>query len=215
MLSPVEQDRFLALELPDNKKAEWLFGRAVAKDAVRMLQRKRHGERHFMADIEILDDELGRPVAQARGQQRPDDYPRVSTARAVGHIAAIAATTPYVGIEIDNVKPREDDFEETAFDEVERKLLDRADNRDEWIARFWCAKEAIGKALRHERAAGPRSVVVRGCDASGAVDVLLSTELASRFSDLRDVLLRVTTRREEDLVVATTVCEAVPAGLKT
>ena len=38
MLSPAEFEEFKALRKPDDKKAQWLFGRAAAKDAVRRVK---------------------------------------------------------------------------------------------------------------------------------------------------------------------------------
>jgi phosphopantetheinyl transferase len=208
MLSPAELEDFQALRKPDDKKAEWLFGRAAAKDAVRILQRARHGERPFMADVEIFNDQFGRPLARPRGRERPQDYPHVSIAHAAGHVAALAATTPYVGIDIERVIPREAGFEEIAFNDAERRLLDRVENRDEWIARFWCAKEAVGKALGRGLLGGPRGLTVSGADAgSGLVEVTLEAPLAEEFPQWQGVPLVVTTGEEEGLAVATTLCE--------
>ncbi len=196
---------------PGDKIAQWLFGRAAAKDAVRILQRQRHGERPFMADVEIRADDHGRPVASPRGGKRPDDYPHVSIAHTAGHIAAIAAVGPRVGIDVELVAPREAGFEQIAFDDAERRLLADFADRDEWIARFWCAKEAVGKALGRGMLGGPHGLAVHGANAeTGAVEVTLGASLAEEFPELRGVPVSVTTRRENDLVVATTLCE--PAG---
>jgi malonyl CoA-acyl carrier protein transacylase/phosphopantetheinyl transferase len=211
MLSSAELKHFLALDRPANKKAEWLFGRAAAKDAIRILQRKRHGERPFMADVEIFADDFGRPVARPRGRKRPEDYPHVSIAHAAGHIVALAAASPHVGIDIESIVSREAGFEDIAFDESERGLLDEFADRDEWIARFWCAKEAVGKALGRGLLGGPRGLIVRAADAaSGLIEVELGNSLAEEFPALREVRVNAMTWREDDLVVATTLCEPVP-----
>ena len=211
MLSPAELKHFLALDRPADKKAQWLFGRAAAKDAVRILQRKRHGERPFMADVEIFADDFGRPVARPRGRERPPEFPQVSIAHAAGHIVALAAVAPQVGIDIESVVPREAGFVEIAFEESERRLLDQLASRDEWIARFWCAKEAVGKALGRGLLGGPRGLIVRAADAaSGLIEVELGSHLTEEFPALAGVPLNVSTRREDDLVVATTLCEPVP-----
>ena len=213
MLSPAELDLFLALERPEEKKADWLFGRAAAKDAVRILVRKRDGERPFMADVEIFNDKQGRPLASPRGAQRPHGYPQVSIAHTTGHIAALASVTPYAGIDIEVVELREAGFVDVAFDDRERELLAAIDDRDEWITRFWCAKEAVGKALGRGLDGNPRSLAVRGYDfESGAVEVVLGTKLAEEFAELKDSLLAVSTRRDEELIVATTICQPIGAS---
>jgi malonyl CoA-acyl carrier protein transacylase/phosphopantetheinyl transferase len=211
MLSPAELEQFLALRRPDDKKAEWLFGRAAAKDAVRLLQRKRHGERPFMADVEILSDQSGRPAARPRGQQLPADYPIVSIAHAAGHVAAIASTTRRIGIDIEPVVPRDAGFEAIAFDDQERELLAGLPDRNEWIARFWCAKEAVGKALGCGLAGGPRTLAVHGASPdSGRIEVALGDALAQEFSEFRNSLIHVLTWREADLVAAATFGEPAP-----
>jgi phosphopantetheinyl transferase len=208
MLSPGEFEDFKALRKPDDKKAEWLFGRAAAKDAIRILQRKLHGERPFMADVEIFNDEFGRPVARPRGRERPEDYPHVSIAHTAGHVAALASTTPYVGIDIERVIRREPGFEEIAFDEAERRLLDGFEDRDQWIARFWCAKEAVGKALGRGLLGGPRGLTVTGAEGeSGLVEVTLGAPLTEEFPQRQGVPLVVTTYEEHGLAVATTLCQ--------
>jgi phosphopantetheinyl transferase len=208
MLSPAELEDFKVLQRPDDKKAQWLFGRAAAKDAVRTLQRKRHGERPFMADVEIFNDELGRPSARPRGRERPENYPHVSIAHTAGHVAALAASKPHVGIDVECVVPRKPGFEEIAFDDAERRLLDSFENRDQWIARFWCAKEAVGKALGRGLLGGPRGLIVTGADGeSGLVEVSLGAPLAEEFPQWQGVPLAVTTYEENGLAVATTLCD--------
>jgi phosphopantetheinyl transferase (holo-ACP synthase) len=226
-LSPKEQAAFKALTRPDDKKAEWLFGRFAAKDAMRMLMRQMTGERPFMADIEIESDQRGRPIASPRGTLRPDDYPNVSIAHTAGLVAAIAADAPHVGIDVERVVPRDAGFLKIAFSEDERRMLDmHGDDLDEAIARFWCAKEAVGKALGCGLGGAPQNLAVvyeqpppgkvdervgpeRAADdpPSGRVDVRLGPELAAELPDWADADLIVTTRRDGPYVVATTLCE--------
>ena len=67
-----------------------------------------------------------------------------------------------VGIDVEPIVPRSPGFEATAFLPGERGLLDRvaAEDRAEWMARFWCAKEAMAKATGHGFVDGPSSVEV-------------------------------------------------------
>ena len=208
-LSHDEQRLFENLERPDDKKAEWLFGRFCAKDAVRSLLRKRTGERPFMADIEIETDPYGRPVARPRDQERAEDYPNVSISHTDELVVALAAIAPRVGIDVERVAPRGEGFQRIALDESERALLDVfGEDRDEGIARFWCAKESVGKALGRGLDGGPRNLVVTGVDqATGVVRVRLGPQLAAAFPDLDGAQLLAYTKREEEYVVATTLCE--------
>jgi phosphopantetheinyl transferase (holo-ACP synthase) len=212
-LTPAELQYFRGLKGPEPKLSEWLFGRIAAKDAVRMLWWQRHGERLFPADIEIQTDAHGRPVARRRGATAGEALPAVSLAHTDGLAIGLAAFGPHVGLDVERIKPRGDGFEEIAFDDAERRLLDGfGPARDEGIARFWCAKEAVAKALGRGLIEGPRSLSVRGVDlATGRTGVVLGPALADAFPELRGILLTAWTLREKDLVVASTFCERDPA----
>jgi phosphopantetheinyl transferase len=164
-----------------------------------------------MADVEILSDQSGRPGARPRGRRSPADYPIVSIAHAAGHVAAIASTTRRLGIDIEPVAPHDAGFETVAFDDQEREFLASLPDRNEWIARFWCAKEAVGKALGCGLAGGPRTLAVRGASpVSGQIEVALGDSLADEFSEFRGSAIRVLSWREGDLVAAATFGDAAP-----
>jgi phosphopantetheinyl transferase len=211
-LSPAELAHFGQLKLPDRKRAEWLFGRIAAKDAVRLLWWTRERERLFPADIEIEPDAHGRPVAVFRDRGRLLEFPNVSISHSAGVSMALAAHVPCVGIDIEKVVPREKGFDEVAFDENERRLLDQfRPRRDEALTRLWCAKEAVAKALGRGLVDGPRSLAVRRIDANcGTAGVALGRRLAAEFPQFDNCLLQVHTFLDDDFVVATTLCERLP-----
>src|SRR5699024_7776995 len=66
ILSRGERESWRELAGNDRRRAEWLRGRAAAKDAVRALLRRRDRRDVYPADIEILRGERGEPHAQAR-----------------------------------------------------------------------------------------------------------------------------------------------------
>ena len=207
MLSPREMETYRAMADRPKRRFEWLFGRAAAKDAVRILWRKMTGERLFMADVEILSDENGRPYAVSRDAGDDRDFPSVAISHTQGLIAAVASKSPLVGVDVERVAPREESFEKVAFDEQERKLLDPAPgDRGGWIARFWCAKEAAGKATGLGLTEGPQGAAVRGVDfATGVVGVRLLGKLAEATPEIADQLLEVRTMLDEGLASAVTV----------
>lgn len=202
-LSPTEWDVFRRLTGPERRPIEWLFGRIAAKDAVRLLWQQRHGERLFPADIEILPDALGRPTVRDRSGRR--ELPGVSIAHTAGLATALAAEQAPAGIDIERVAPRDTGFEEIAFSAGERRLLDGfGPARDEGIARFWCAREAVAKALGRGQVDGPRTLEVRGVDlTTGTVTVAPGRRLAAECPDLEDVQLQARTTLEDTLIVAT------------
>ena len=77
--------------------------------------------------------------------------------------------------------------------------------------RFWCAKEAVAKALGRGLSDGPRSVVVRGWLAGGETTAQLEAELgpglAAEFPQFADKRLRVFTEKYKKYIVATTFCD--------
>src|SRR5437016_2517901 len=134
----------------EQSQTEWLFGRLAAKAAVLVLWHARHGERLFPADIVIERDGHGRPVARPRGPEGLEPFPTISLAHTEDVAAGLAAVAPHAGIDVERIRPRDAGFERVAFDDDERRLLDRlGPDRDEWLARFWCAK--IGRASCRER----------------------------------------------------------------
>jgi hypothetical protein len=162
---------------------DWLFGRLVAKDAVRASWAERYGECLFPADIEMTLDKDSRYVATPRGPAGPEPLPPVAVAIAGGTVAAFSAFTRHVGI----------------------ALLQLARDANEDDARRWAARLAVADALQVE----PDAVTVEGPDPAGEVRAALPPRLAARFPELPGSL-RVQTARRKDAVVATTTCEADP-----
>lgn len=213
-LSPAEEKQFRNMlesksRLSESKLDEWLFGRICAKDAMRTVWKDYCGEKLFLADMEIEPDQHGRPVGRLRVVHANKDLPAVTIAHTDGIVVALSSFDAHVGIDIEKIKPREASFEEIAFDDDERLLLDAfTQDRNEGITRFWCAKEAVAKALGRGLIEGPRSLIVRGVDVSrSTVHIALGRALLNEFPSFADELLIAHTVRDADLVLATTFCE--------
>jgi phosphopantetheinyl transferase (holo-ACP synthase) len=208
-LSPTEWQEFRELAGHEHRQTDWLFGRLAVKDAVRVLWHARHGERLFPADIIVEPDDHGRPVARPRGLAGPESFPAISLSHTEDIAVGLAAFTPRAGIDLERVRPRDAGFERIAFDDAERVLLDGlGSDRDEWIARFWCAKEAVAKALGRGLVQGPKALAVRHAERrTGAVTVALGPTLAAIFPRWRSAMILAHTVRDGDLVVAVSYCE--------
>jgi phosphopantetheine--protein transferase-like protein len=141
--------------------------------------------------------------------------PAISIAHSDGLAVAIAgycSEGQRLGIDVERLRPRQEAFQEIAFSDDELALLGSLPDsaRDEWVTRFWCAKEAAAKALGKGLVGGPRSVAVRKVHApTGTVEVVLGDGLAQGFPELAGVPLVVYTAREEGWVVASTLCERI------
>jgi phosphopantetheinyl transferase len=99
---------------------------------------------------------------------------------------AIAAPIgePPPGIDVVEITDRDEATLRYALTGAELGLLDRlGGDRMLWFARFWAAKEAVGKAIGTGLAGAPRRFVVRDRDLGVAVDGRLHqvshTEVAS------------------------------------
>ena len=109
-----------------------------------------------------------------------------AVAKSGGQAVAIVADGCDVGIDIERIEPRTDNFTNIAFTSGEIALGDGR-NLDEWLTRVWAAKEAVGKA-RGTGVTNPKQLEVRAVD-------------GDRLTIEYDV---VDTRREGDYVVAWT-----------
>jgi len=138
------------------RRTEWLSGRIAAKDAVRSLLFARGQAAVFPLEIGIGADPTGRP--RVMGPLAGDI--RISIAHKPGIAVAMARDGEDVGIDVEKIEPRNDSFAAFAFSDDELKLLP-AGNRDQWLTRFWSAKEAAGKARGTGLAGNPKGLVVR------------------------------------------------------
>lgn len=137
------------------RRSEWLGGRIAAKDAVRNLLFERGRRSIFPLEIGIGADATGRP--RVTGPLAGDI--RISIAHKPGIAVAIAREGVDVGIDVEKIEPRNASFTAFAFGDDELRLLPAGD-RDEWLTRFWSAKEATGKARGTGLAGNPRGFKV-------------------------------------------------------
>jgi len=147
------------------RRLEWLYGRAVAKEAVRAWVKRHHGLDLYPADVWILTDKDGRPCVDGPWLAQIGERPQVSIAHK-GSEAVAAAGRAALGIDLEIVTSRDAGFDQAAFDTAEREILDRLNggSRDEWVTRAWCAKEAAGKALGIGLAHGPGTMTLQSVD---------------------------------------------------
>jgi phosphopantetheine--protein transferase-like protein len=220
VLSRAERGRFHALRVPEPRQLEWLGARTAAKEAVQELVRACHGLDLLPADIEIDADELGRPLVGGSWLGDIDAVPIVSLAHTGGSAVALAGLAApqaelgtgvaRVGIDVEYLRPRSDGFAELTFTTEERQRLESLgpDLVDEWMLRCWCAKEAVAKAVGSGLIRGPQEVsAVAIHPESGRIEVQLRGDLANAHPELVNVPLVTYSLKQDDLVVATTLCE--------
>jgi phosphopantetheinyl transferase len=209
-LSRKEREHWQSMRAVDKRRHEWLLGRCVAKDAVRLLVKKHRGVELSPADIEIVPDAYGRPQVEGAWMRRLGIHPVISISHSSGTAVALAAAdaNQLIGIDIESLSQPRDGFEKIAFTEQERELVSALHHelRDEWSLRIWCAKEAVSKALGRGLAAGLHALRVSEAEIdTGVVQLELYDGLLNEFPHLRGKQMIAYTSRENDLVLSTIV----------
>ncbi len=212
ILNQQERREFSSLGGLEQRQVEWLLARIAAKDAIRTLLKKYYGLSVYPADIEIAEDEQGRPEPRGYWLQQIGYTLTLSISHSgyLGLAIAGRCVDPQrLGVDVQRVEPRSQGDGGITFTVPEQALLASIGEpaRLEWLTRFWCAKEAVGKALGRGLP-DPQSVMVTALDQpSGVVNVTLGDRLAEEFPELAGTSIRTYTARHRDFIVASTLCE--------
>jgi acyl transferase domain-containing protein/phosphopantetheinyl transferase (holo-ACP synthase) len=130
--------------LSPRRRRSWLNGRVAAKDAVRAYYWQRCGGFDFYPkEILIENAANGQPLLSPHISQTLSEPLHLSIAHKDACAVAVVSAVP-VGVDIETIAERGQDFIDIAFTPDEQALLPNT-NRAEWIARFWAAKEAVVK----------------------------------------------------------------------
>jgi phosphopantetheinyl transferase len=168
VLNPREREAWERLNsaLPARRR-EWLLGRCAAKDAVRELLRKHAGMELCAADVEVVSDANGKPLATGLWKEQLREEVAISIAHSDGVAAAVAQLgTSRIGFDMERASRRTRGFENAAFSEKERQWVSSLpeSDRQQWLLRLWCAKEALSKALGTGLANGLQSICMIAAD---------------------------------------------------
>jgi phosphopantetheinyl transferase/acyl carrier protein len=217
ILSPGEREHWRSMRGVEKRRHEWLLGRCAAKEAVRLLL-ERNLDLHLPpTGIEIVPDPYGRPLVSIAPPFRAATFraatvrkrvqPSISIAHSQGSAVALAVLDPeaLIGIDLESLTHRREDFETIAFSPDERSLLAALprDLRQEWALRMWCAKEAVGKALGRGLSAGLLAFhITRAGPPGSLIEVELRGGALEQCPQLRSKPLNVYTARESNFVLA-------------
>ena len=210
VLTENELSAFRNLRGPEKRREEWLLGRIVAKDAVRAFVMQEHDVALCPADIEIGHDDNGQPAPLGVWASEIDAIPALSLAHTDGQALAVAGATKGnigVGVDIEKIRPLPPGFEREAFLPDELRLLDslQGTQRNEWVIRLWCAKEAVGKCLGLGLAEGPKDVVVERLNLeTGVAWATVRRKLAAEFPEFAEAAVEVYTALEDGYAIAST-----------
>jgi phosphopantetheinyl transferase len=208
ILSRQERGNWHESKMTGKRRFEWLMGRAVAKDAVRKLLKRKYELDLCPADIEIETNKNGQPFVNGVWTKEVDCIPSISIAHTKGVAAAIATAmheAVKIGIDIECLRSLEDGFLKKVFNSHEEQLLSTIDdnNFDKWVLRLWCAKEAVAKAIGIGFNGDPNNYIVQNVDVNnGSVNIKISEKLANIIQKPNDTNFLAQTICEDSIIVA-------------
>ena len=204
ILDAFERREFAEMTGSTSRRTEWLFGRAAAKEAVRRFLKVYYQARWSDADIRIWADDSGKPHALGAWQ----DFLATKLDIAISHtnrfVVAVAAANARVGIDAESVeRDLSEEFTAGVFTPEELELAAQAANASQAIIKFWCAKEAVSKALGTGIRYSPREIVVTDFLAdTGALKIRLEGAWIDAFKNFRGRDIDVTVRTVRDHALA-------------
>ena len=204
VLTRVERGNFVRMAGTPFRRLEWLLGRIAAKEAVRRLLLSHFNLHEPSADISVLKDNLGKPYPIGDWQQQVSAAIDLSIAHTGGLILGAATTQGRIGLDVEaTTRDLTEDFLRGAFTIEEQELATRSGDGPLAILRFWCAKEAISKALGTGIRFAATDLRIRAADPStGMLAMELLGAWAEHFPHLRGKRIPIKTTILYDHVIA-------------
>jgi phosphopantetheine--protein transferase-like protein len=201
-----EGERKAFAEMPGTvqRRTEWLFGRIAAKDAVRRFLNENYQARWSSADIQIWADDQGKPHALGAWA----DFLSVRLDLAISHtrdfVTAVVASNARVGIDVErSTRDLSEEFTNGVFTPAELEMARESSAAQVTLIRFWCAKEAVSKALGTGIRYSPKELAAEFFDpAEGEVSVSLGGQWLDAFKAFKGRPVRVKTAIVKGHVIA-------------
>ena len=186
------------------RRTEWLFGRIAAKEAVRRFLKDYYQARWSNADIRIWADGSGKPHALGAWNDHLTTKLDIAIAHTAQFVVAVVAANAHVGVDVESVlRDLSEEFTAGVFTPDEQDLAAGAANASQALIKFWCAKEAVSKALGTGIRYSPREMRVSGFIAdTGAVQMRLEGAWGEAFKSLKGRDIDVTVRIVRDHALA-------------
>ena len=148
VLSDIERRTFAKKTGVTARRTEWLFGRIAAKEAVRRFLKDYYQARWSYADVTICTNDMGKPYAIGEWLDFLSAKLDIAIAHTAQFVIALAGANVKIGVDVENAtRNLSEDFTAGVFNPEELDLAAHALNPSQTIIRFWCAKEAVSKAL--------------------------------------------------------------------
>jgi phosphopantetheine--protein transferase-like protein len=192
---------------PESRRRQWLLGRLAAKDAVRLILKDLYQVEACPADVQILADEYGRPFVSGELIEKHGCCLCLSIAHSKDTSVAVVAECKEglkgVGIDIERIDQNHDGLEDGGFTKPEISFLDNAPDldRNEWLLRLWCAKEALAKALGLGLMGNPSHYLIKDVSfETGQICVMINHYLAKDAGFIGDVSFNVQTGCDQKII---------------
>jgi acyl transferase domain-containing protein len=210
-LGPAERIAHMQTGDGERRRTHRLWGRIAAKEAARRLWDAAGLPGCYPADLAVRIDARGRPRL-IRGDASGDhSLPAISIAHSDGVSVALATLDPdgSAGIDVESIDDCAGRLEPVSrFTSAEHALLRRCPGPGdaEWVARFWCAKQAVAKAAGLcPASASAATEVVQADPDSGVMLVRLISVSVAACPDRHGRLVRVISARRGEYAWAWTV----------
>ena len=212
VLDASERREFAEMTGSAARRTEWLFGRIAAKEAVRRFLKDFYQARWSDADIRVWPDDSGKPHALGAWNDYLATRLDIAIAHTAQFVVAVAAANARVGVDVESTaRDLSEEFAAGVFAPEELDLAARAANAAQAVIKFWCAKEAVSKALGTGIRYSPKEMVVTEFLAdSGSLTVRLEGAWAEAFKAFKGRDIHVTVRTFRDHALATCF---IPASL--
>ena len=212
ILDASERREFAEMTGSASRRTEWLFGRVAAKESVRRFLKDFYQARWSDADIRIWADDSGKPHALGAWNDFLATKLDIAIAHTAQFVVALAAANAKVGVDVESVsRDLSEEFAAGVFTPEEQELAAQAANASQAVIKFWCAKEAVSKALGTGIRYSPKEMVVTGFQAdTGNLTVRLEGAWAEAFKAFKGRDINVTVRTVRDHALASCF---IPASL--
>ena len=171
---------------------------------MRRFLKENYQARWSSADIQIWADDQGKPHAIGAWS----DNIRVKLDLAISHtrdfVVAIVAANARVGVDVERAsRDLSEEFTNGVFAREELELAAESSDAPSTLIRFWCAKEAVSKALGTGIRYSPRELVAESFDtATGDISIALGGQWLEAFKAFKGRPVRVKTTLMKGHVLA-------------
>ena len=186
------------------RRVEWLFGRIAAKEAVRRYLKDFHQARWSYADVEIMADDMGKPYALGDWKEYLQSDLDIAIAHTSEFVVAVAAANARVGVDVEQSgRNLSEEFAAGVFMPEELELAAQSASSNQAIIRFWCAKEAVSKALGTGIRYSPKEMNVESYQAdTGVLAMRLNGEWVKAFPQFKGRDINVIVRNLHEHALA-------------